>query len=208
LAVTTAIDNALSAISIDLSITLPLSALGSGGSLVLSATNVSLASLLAGTATLTPTLNCSLGALLCAAPELLAHGVIDPLVGTLGSAIEQPLGLSISGLVNPVVTGLSTTLDDTTSIIEDLLSTVLAGVFGPSSALSILINAQNAPDPAFAVAGNVPPTWASSLPGPTVTPYSTGQYDVSAIQLVVAGVAGGLTLDLARSSVGTNVLTP
>ena len=82
---------------------------------------------------------------------------------------------------------------------------MLGGLFGPGSLLSIVINAQNAPDPSQAVAGNPLPTWAASLPGPTTNPYSTGQYDVSAIQLVVLGPEG-VTLDLARSSVGANGL--
>ncbi|MDQ1548131.1 MAG: hypothetical protein QOH69_3035 [Actinomycetota bacterium] len=200
--VTSAIDAALAAITVNLNVTVPLSLLGSGA-LTISATNVSLASLLAGTAPLTTDLTCSLG-LVCPVLEGTVNGLLTSVVSTLASAIEVPLGTTISGLVNPTVANLVTTLNSTTGGIESLLSSVLQNLFGPTALLSLVVNAQNAPNPALA--GHPLPTWAGSLPGPSTTPYSTGQYDVSAIQLVVAG--GAVTLDLARSSIGTNVLTP
>jgi hypothetical protein len=202
-AVTNAIDDALGAMKVSLNITIPLSALGSGGGLTIGATNVSLASLIAGTAPLTTNVDCELG-LLCTVPDALVNSLLSGVLTALASGVEMPLGTSISALVNPLVSGLTGTLNSTTSGIENLLATTLAGLFGPTSLLSLVVNAQNAPTPALA--GHPLPTWAGSLPGPSVSPYATGQYDISAIQLVVAG--GAVTLDLARSSVGTNVLTP
>ena len=203
-AVTNAIDDALGAMKVSLNVSIPLSALGAGGGLTIGATNVSLASLVAGTAPLTTNVDCELSALLCVAPNLLVNSLLGGVLSAVASGVEVPLGTSISALVNPLVSSLTTTLDNTTGGIENLLATTLGGLFGPTSLLSLVVNAQNAPVPALA--GHPLPTWAGSLPGPSTTPYATGQYDVSAIQLVVAG--GAVTLDLARSSVGTNVLTP
>ncbi len=203
-AVTNAIDDALGAMKVTLNVSIPLSTLGSGGGLTISASNVSLASLVAGTAPLTTTLDCSLGAVLCAAPDLLVNSLLAGVLSAVASGVEMPLGTSISALVDPLVSSLTTTLDGTTGGIENLLAGALGGLFGPTSLLSLVVNAQNAPIPALA--GHPLPTWAASLPGPSTTPYATGRYDVSAIQLVVAG--GAVTLDLARSSVGSNVLTP
>jgi hypothetical protein len=50
------------------------------------------------------------------------------------------------------------------------------------------------------------PVWASSLPGPSTAPDGTGQYDESAIELTILGAT--VSLDLARSSAGSNVVTP
>ncbi len=204
--VTGAIDAALAAAKVTFSVALPISTLGTGGGVSLSATNVSLASLLAGTATLTPDVTCGLP-IGCALAVATVNGLLSPALAGLSSAIDVPLGTSISALVNPTVATLLATLNATTGALEGLLAAVLQNLFGPGALLSLVVNAQNAPHPALA--GHPLPTWAASIPVGTTSPYSTGQYDVSAMELVIAGAVGsGISLDLARSSVGTNTLTP
>jgi hypothetical protein len=195
--VNTAIQAVLSAVKVNVSVSIPLSVLGAGGGITVTGTNVSLSTLLDGTATLTTSLNCSLIPTLCTVAEV----GVNALLGNVLDALDVPIGTVIDNALTPIATGLVSTLQGVTANIVTLLSSVTSGLFGPSS-LSVLINAQNAPHPAN---GNPLPTWAAALPGPSASPYKTGQYDISAMQVSIAGV---LTIDLAHSSVGSNNLTP
>jgi hypothetical protein len=202
--VTAVIDAALNAINVSLDIAVPVPPLGAGGGITLKADNVSLASLVAGSASLALGINCTL-TVGCAALTTAAAALLNPVLGAVGSAVEVPLGTGISALVDPLATALTTTLSTTAGGIVTLLSASLNSLFGPNALLSIVLNAQNAPDPAVAVAGNPLPSWALTVTAPTAAPYSTGQYDVSAVEVQL--LSGGITLDLARSSVGSNVKT-
>lgn len=198
--VTNAINAAIAAIQVNLDISLPVSlVLGPGGAINVTANNVSLADLLAGTATLNASITCNLGIpALCTAED----GVLSPLLTGVTNALEEPIGSAIQGALTPTVNGLLTNLDALTSTIASLLGNVDNGLFSGTSLLSIVINAQNAPMPANS---NPLPAWAAGLPGPTTSPYGSGRYDISAIRIVVAGT---ISVDLAHSSVGSNSVTP
>ncbi|MCU1526677.1 MAG: hypothetical protein JWP75_440, partial [Frondihabitans sp.] len=211
--VTTAITAALMAINVNVTVTVPLSssllpALGTIASLQLTATNVTLGSLLNGTAPITVSTQktsglCTIvlvGATVCGLVDALT-GLVTPLLGAVGTALGTP----IYALLSPAVPALVTALAPITAGIVTLLGSTLSGLFGAGSLLSIVVNAQNAPDPAVAVSSNPLPSWAASLPGPTTAPYGTGRYDVSALRIVMAGAVGsGISLDLGHSSVGSN----
>jgi hypothetical protein len=201
--VNNAVRAALAAVKVNVSVVLPLAGFGTGGGVTIAATNVSLASLIAGTATLNATVTCTADALTCVA----SHAILDPLlsgvVTTVQGLIETPLGNAIAGLLSPTVTTLISNLNTVSSGIVTLLGTVLSGLFGPTSVLSLVVNAQNAPVPALS--GHPLPIWAASQPAPSTTPFKTGRYGVSAIELVVAGA---ISVDLGHSSVGSNDLTP
>nr|MDQ2697550.1 hypothetical protein [Actinomycetota bacterium] len=106
--------------------------------------------------------------------------------------IVDTLILAIPALTAPIVTLLGETLDV---------------LFGEQALVSLVVNAQNAPDPADGVSGPLP-GWAGGLDVFDASPYESGQYDVSALRLVVLGTADVVEVDLARSSVGTNNLLP
>ncbi len=213
--VNTALAAALNAITIDADVTLPVTGTN-GGAIDLTitgATVTTLASSVPVTATYSHAGSCgALGvipAVACLTAETLAGTVTGVL--NLSTAILRPL---FSTVLTPAltaitsstaVTGLLSSLQGITAPLVTLLGTTLTGLFGEGSLLSFLVNAQNAPDPAEAVAGNPLPGWAAALPGPVATPYSTGQYDVSAVRIAVVGITdGGVALDLARASVGPN----
>jgi hypothetical protein len=212
--VTTAIDNDLDAatvslhISIPATVTLPIVGPTVGFGITADATNVSLSSLEAGNAPLTVTATCSLGPIVCPVPTAALQLLLNGASATIASAIEKPLGNGIHGLVDPLVSGLTDTLNATTGNIEDLLASVLGGLFGQGSALSLVVNNQNLPAPGSPTPamGHPFPVWASSLTPASTTPYGTGQYDESAIELTILGA--NVSLDLARSSAGSNVVTP
>ncbi|HEX4442059.1 MAG TPA: choice-of-anchor G family protein [Galbitalea sp.] len=194
--VNTALQAAIAAVEVNVSLSIPLSALGGGG-ITVTGTNLKLSSLLDGTAQLSSSISCTFLPAVCALAEGTLGGLLD---GTL-AALDVPIGTVVDNSLTSTVTGLVNTLQGVTASVVTLLSSVTTGLFSPSS-LSILINAQNAPHPAN---GNPLPSWAALLPGPSASPYKTGQYDISALQISIAGV---LTLDLAHSSVGSNNLTP
>jgi hypothetical protein len=207
--VTAAIDAAVDAATVSLTVNIPLTIPGTGAGLGITAAanNVSLSSLEAGTAPLAVTATCSLGAILCAIPQPVLQAALDTASVAIAKAVEIPLANGIHGLVDPIVSSLTTTLDGTTGSIEAMLVDVLGGLFGQGSALSLVVNNQNLPAPGSPTPPSHPlPVWAASLAGPSTAPDGTGQYDESAIEITILGA--NVTLDLARSSVGSNVVTP
>lgn len=209
-AVTAAIDDALKVVTINLAVTVPVSTLlGSLGSITVSVTDATLASLLDGTASLAANVECTVLTTLCAPVDALVGAILGTLKTVIVAAWGATIGNALGAAVGTTVTTLVSTLNTTSSGIVTLLGSVLSGLFGPGSALSVVVNAQNLPDPAVAVPGNPPPIWAVSLPGPTASPFTTGQYDISAIEVVLLGVVTpGIVVDLGRASVGTNGPTP
>ncbi|WP_430867317.1 choice-of-anchor G family protein [Demequina aurantiaca] len=157
------------------------------------------------TAVFTPAgIVCTLLPSACALVGALVTAIVNDLPGPLGDAIYGTLQPAIDSVATPIVTGLLSDLQALSASIVTMLGSSLDFLFGESGVLSLVVNAQNAPDPAED-AGHPLPGWAGGLDAPTVTPYSTGQYDVSAIRLVAVGVlAGGLALDFGRSSAGSN----
>ena len=144
-----------------------------------------------------PGIACGLGATLALAVDLLdatlipvVTGLINPILGAPLALIVDTLILAIPALTAPIVTLLSETLDV---------------LFGEQGLVSLVVNAQNAPDPADGVSGPLP-GWAAGLDAFQASPFESGQYDVSALRLVVLGTADVVEIDLARSSAGNNVL--
>ncbi|CAN5468057.1 hypothetical protein BH10ACT7_BH10ACT7_20560 [soil metagenome] len=162
----------------------------------------SLAALLNGTADLTVDVNCFL---------VGTCGVVDALVDSVMNLGEDALSLLLYNTINPVLTtavgttvsSLATSLPLITAPLVTLLSQVLLPLFGQSSLLSLVVNAQNAPNPPGDPA-HPEPTWGA-LPGPTASPWQSGRYDVAAMRIVILGAVGtGVALNIARSSVGSN----
>lgn len=226
--VSSAIEAAVDAAHVDLEVEVPISVvvapipilLPSGitvpvGSVVVSATDASLASLVAGTApidvstVLTPP-SCSglVGAAIC--------DVVNPLLTGLTSAasalvLDTVLGPVVGGLIGDLldpVPGLNSLLNDLgidLGAVLDLLSASLQGLFGADAVLSIVVNAQNAPDPVdLSAPPGDEPGWLD-LDVPETDPFGTGEFAVAALRLVTLGVvSNGVAVDLARSSVGSN----
>lgn len=156
---------------------------------------------------------------------LLLPLVCTTLEATL-TGLEGALGVAASGVLagvpalillatGPLVTTLTTvTLPAVTDNILTLLDDALSGLFGEDSLASILINAQNAPDPADAgmpIVDYPEPLWAAGLDPYVANPFESGQYDVSALRITLAATPVTppvLGLDLARSSAGNNILLP
>lgn len=215
-------------LTVDLEVTVPISVvvapvpivLPSGitvpvGAVKVSASEVSLAALEAGTAPISVTTaltppSCSglVGSAICAVVNplltglttavgsLVLNGILGPVVGGLISDVLDPV---------PGLTALSTTVLGALDSVVDFLAPALADLFGEDAVLSLIANAQNAPDPAEVSAPpGIEPGWAG-LASPTTDPYRTGAYSVAALRLVTLGVAsGGVAVDLARSTVGPN----
>lgn len=169
--------------------------------------SVSLAALAAGTTSTSMTIT-ALGTCVPLVTCPVIASVNALLTGTLKTAVGVAIGgtlqSALAGLAT-TVTALNTTLGTDSSTLVAFLGSSLSTLFGASGLVSLVANAQNAPDPAIPNEG-VPPSWAVSLPGPTANPDATGQYDVAALRLVVLGAAPAVSLglDLARSSVGPN----
>lgn len=224
----TAVGAAVDVLTVDLQVTVPISVvvapvpivLPSGttvpvGSVVVSASDVSLASLEAGTAPISVTTaltppSCSglVGSTICA--------VVNPLLTGLTTAVGS---LVLNGILGPVVGGLIADVLDPVPGLEALVATVssaldsvvafvaptLTDLFGEGAVLSLVVNAQNAPNPAeVSSPPGSEPGWLG-LAAPTTDPYRTGAYSVAALRLVTLGVvSGGVAVDLARSTVGPN----
>ena len=160
--------------------------------------------------------NCNLGIpALCDTVEL----TVDTLLGLTASVLTGAAGALagvpalITAATGPIITTLLTvTLPGITGPIVTLLGDVLDGLFGEDRLVSILINAQNAPDPVQAgspIIDYPEPYWAAGLAGPVASPYESGQFDVSAMRIAVLGAVGAppvVGIDFARSSVGSNDL--
>ncbi|MDO7881588.1 choice-of-anchor G family protein [Antiquaquibacter soli] len=220
--VSTTVNTAAGILDVDLKVVLPISvavaALGITvpvGTVTVSASHVRLDQLIAGTAPISVTTQLSppscagiTGGIIC--------GVVNPLLTGLTSAVSS---LSLNGTFGPVVGGLIrtavtpvpglsalvTALTSDANALASFLSTALSALFGPSALVSLVVNAQNSPDPAQASSpAGTPPGW-SGVAAPSTRPYRTGQYSVAALRLVTLGVtSGGVAIDLARSTVGSN----
>ncbi|WP_139006246.1 choice-of-anchor G family protein [Arthrobacter crystallopoietes] len=214
--ISSAVTQAVDAIEVQLSITLPVQLL-SGllpvevGTLSITAGDsatgkgVSLAALRAGQAEVKVTLKRSgvCSGILVGSLCSVVNGVVD---GLAGFASNQVLGPLIAGVLDrsllPLVTGLGTDLQTLVGPLVSVVSTTLQELFGPDSALSLVANAQNQPDPAELAGLN--PTWTERGPWPELE--GTGQYDVAALRIDVIGPLQLAQLELARSSIGPNVV--
>lgn len=209
-----AINAALSVVTVHVKLTAPLSALSIVVGTLVVETTASLASLLAGTAVVDVHVDqtsglCSIaivGATLCGIVNALTAGLTGTITTAIGPVIGGVVQGALAGLSTTVAT-LSTTLAADSSALVTFLGTSTSALFGSGGLVSLVANAQNAPDPSIPNAGT-PPSWAAALPGPTVDPFSTGRYDVAALRLVVLGAVPSVSLglDLARSSVGSNTV--
>lgn len=133
-----------------------------------------------------------------------------PAVGLVCTILNDlPLAtLNVTTLATNVVGGLFDVLTDalalvnviTTPLIE-LVGEVVGDLFGVNGLASVIINAQNQPQPP--VANPIPPGWA------TPADIASGRYDIAAIEVTVLGLLSPLdvSLTLARSSVGVNCPT-
>ncbi len=214
---TDAVTAALDAVTVEAAVTLPLaveilSVDVTLGELVLEV-DASLADLLSGDAVVSVTMNQEAG--LCAIPVVgsIACGLVNTLVAALTDVVLDAVALSIGTAVQGALTTIGATFESTLDTALDApvaaLLALLDGTLGflfdeDTGVLSILVNAQN--DPTDVGAGPEPTDWAGfPVADP---PASTGRYDVDALRITVLGVLDPLevTLDLARSSVGSNVL--
>jgi hypothetical protein len=173
----------------------------------------SLATLLTGNvrATSTLTLLGSVGAGSCNAVNVLActlAGLTTPLVNGIGKVLGDALSLAVTNTTEPggVLQTTTTTLTGLANPLIGFVGAATAGLFGEGALLSLVVNAQNSPNPQEP-AGPQQPEWAVGLPGPDDFTRSTGRYDVSALRLTTLGLLGpnlNVDVDLARSSVGSN----
>jgi hypothetical protein len=143
-------------------------------------------------------------------------GVVNPLLAGLTTAVSSlvlddilgpVVGALLADVLNPVpgLATLTTSLGGALEAILGFVAPALDGLFGEEALLSLVVNAQNAPDPAdVSTPPGDEPGWMG-LSGPTTDPFRTGEYSVAALRLVTLGVlSGGVAVDLARSTVGPN----
>ncbi len=205
------LDAALDLVRVQFSLSVPLTLLGNTLGTLTVSTDASLAALAAGTAVVTagfaqtPGL-CSIvviGPPLCV--TTLLTGLTPAVLAALGPGIAAILTTSLDGVAAPALTTLGSTAAATASGVVVLLGDSLGGLFGSAGLMGLLVNVQN--DPTAPGAGAEPASW-SALPAPDwAYPASTGVFDVAALQLSVVGAVQAIELDLARSSVGENVVT-
>jgi len=211
-----AVNQALAVVTADVDLSVPLSALGLLDIATLTVSvDASLASLLGGSAVVSVAVDraaglCSIaivGGALCSLVNGLVAGLTGAVTTSLGPLIGGVLRTALAPTTSIVAT-LGTTLNGLLAPVVTLVASSLNVLFGPDSVLSLVVNAQNRPDPARqSVPAGDPPAWAASLPAPDASARSSGRFDVSALRLVVlGGLGGGVALDLARSSVGPNQL--
>jgi len=166
---------------------------------------VSLASLMDGTAPLTTDVEVlpALGGLLCVVSAALCdvvNGLVGAITGPVLTNTITAIGGVVGALFSTTLTGLETTLNGLVAPVAGVVANSLGFLFGEDDGvLSVVVNAQNDPDPAAGGAPE-PDDWAA-LPD--------GRYDVSALRIAVLGATAPLevALDLARSSAGANVVT-
>ena len=87
-----------------------------------------------------------------------------------------------------------------------MLGGTLGGLFGTDGILSVLVNAQNDPDPAVLGAGAEPPSWASIPGAPSSAPFDSGRYDVAALVIGVVGAINAVEVVLAGLLAGVPVV--
>ncbi|PJJ55629.1 choice-of-anchor G family protein [Compostimonas suwonensis] len=226
-----AVDLAVAAVRIDASAVVNLTALGTNvATITATLDDVSLAGLLDGTTHATAevtdvisggVLGGLLGAL-CALPVLPICGLTTGLITTIANTVAEllvgtvntvsGLGGIVGGAVDDILAPIAATLGSTLATVTAPLVTAVSQLYGllfgswedgTGGLFSIGVNIQNAPS---APAYPAPVDWTT---GPDAIP--PGQYDVAAIRIGVLdalGASTNLNLDLARSSVGPNLLAP
>lgn len=173
------------------------------------ATAVSLGSLLRGESPVTVGLErTGLYGIVCLVPLVadilcgVVDGLLSALVGPVLAGLLSAIGGVIEGTIGVTLTGLEGTLNGLINPLVTMLSATLGGLFGEGGLLSIVMNAQNDPDPTLA---NVQPelvSWAGIDGAPQ--PGRTGRYDIAAITIGVVGLLDVVELHLSRASVGSN----
>lgn len=148
----------------------------------------------------------------------LACAIVNATVAAITTTSEDVLTLAVANVITPALdtatTVLIATLESSLQAITAPLVTVLGAtldfLFGEDAVLSVLINAQNAPDPLEEVVTNPEPGWAAGMDPPVASPFETGEFGVSALRLVVLGALDGfeVEVDLAHGMVGSNALIP
>lgn len=206
-AVLLTVNDALDAVTVNLSVNYAV--LGAASLTLDVQVNGSLAQLLTGDGTVSIGRTGS-----CNVLEVLVCTLLDTVLGLVDLVVRVAVGQAVGGIVSnalgltsaPLLSTLTGTLTSVTAQLVTMLGQSLDVFFGEDALLSVVVNAQNAPNPAEDT-GSPVPGWAASMPGPSWNPYSSGQYGVSALRIVglgVLGASGLLELDLANASVGSN----
>lgn len=216
--VVAAVDEALGLAHVAATVHLPLRATLLGAPVTLGvldlAVSASLADLLDGDAVVDVQMNQAAG--LCALPLVgtlacgLVTGLLDALtpavLDSVALAIGSPVAAALDALGAGLEPALDAALDAPVAALLGLLDDSLVALLGVDGVLSVLVNAQNDPDPAATGAGPEPAAWAT-LPGPSAgPPVDTGRFDVAALRLGVVGAVDAVAIDLGRASVGGNVV--
>src|SRR5690606_36960879 len=129
--------------------------------------------------------------------------IAEALVNGLGSTVGTILNNAIFGSSGLVPT-LGTTLDTATEPVITILGTVFTDILGANGLVSLRVNVQN--DPAAGDEHDPPLIYPEWEPAGS-RPVAADQYDVAALSislLDLAGAAGNINLELARSSVGVS----
>lgn len=196
----TALDAAVNAVDLTIDIAVPLTFLAlEAGTLDISLTGTPSTLALDSTFTCTNPANvvgCTTGAALELTVDLAGPAIALVVQGIVAPVIAAPLGLIVDTLILAIPA--------LTAPIVTFLGDALSSLFGEDALVSLVLNAQNAPDPAEDL-GYPEPGWAPLDPF-VASPFETGRYDVSALRLVVLGTADTVEVDLARASVGSNSL--
>lgn len=212
-----AVQTALDAAFVDVGIDLPLRVTLLGIPVTLGVLNLdieaSLADLLDGDAVVQVQMDraaglCSLvlvGTLACSTVTALLNGLTPALLDTVALTV----GSLVDGALDTIGAGLTATLDTAldapAAALLGVLDGTLSGLLGPDGVLSVLVNAQNDPDPAEG-AGPPPPSWSGIRGATGGDPLETGRYDVAALLVTVLGAVDAVELAFARGSAGSNVV--
>ena len=196
-----ALDAAAAAIVLDIDIDLPLSTLllGEAGTLSVDLDGTPTSLVLDADFVCTNVINvagCVAGDALELAVDLAAPAIALVIQGIIAPVVVTPIGLIIDTLI--------LTIPTLTAPIVTFLGDALSSLFGEDALVSLVLNAQNAPDPVEDL-GYPLPAWGVLDPF-VASPYETGRYDVAALRLLVLGTADVVEVDLARASVGSNAL--
>lgn len=195
-----ALDDAVNAVDLTIDIAVPLTFLAvEAGTLDIALTGTPSTLALDSTFTCTNPGNvvgCATGATLSTTVDLAGPAIALVVQGIVAPVIAAPLALIVDTLI--------LALPALTAPIVIFLGNALGALFGEDGLVSLVLNAQNAPDPAEDL-GYPEPGWAPLDPF-VAAPFETGRYDVSALRLVVLGTADTVEMDLARASVGSNAL--
>lgn len=151
--------------------------------------------------------------ILCTAAALLINGVLGPVLSSLQTGVLTTVTNLLSSTSSEGIAELTDNILGIDGVLPrniTFLSTALSALFGENAVLSLIVNAQNAVDPAeMSTPAGIPPSWETTLPAQQHNPYHTGRYDVTALRLVALGaVLNGVEVDLARASVGNIRIAP